>query len=198
MDSKTGAKINNSATKFVTAMNALERRVASGASAKDIKKAERVAQKEAANATKGLGSTNTQALTNSVSQLTQEQKRLNASAKADAKQKSLENKQNRAQAKGGSLGRLQSGFYGGRQGNVAGSGRLGRLGNLAGRFGTGAAGSVKNFASSMKGFGGMTGMAASFALPMLGGMIAPTKSRPDRASFDEGTGSYRITEGAAR
>ena len=192
-----GRAINNNAKNFITAMNALERRVASGSSTKSINQATRVALKEAAKATTGLGSQPLSRLTSSVSDLVREQKRVNATDRAQIKSDARANKISGLQGQGKFF---RASFLQGLSGtNMGGTGgRLGKFGNLAGRGAAATGSSLKGFASGIKGFGGTAGLTASFVLPMLAGMIGPKKSRIDRAEFDSESGSFRIAEGLGR
>ena len=185
----------NNASRFIRAMNLIERGVAGGASQRSIKAAERLALREAAKATEGRGAQATQRLNASINQLVDEQKRQNQAALQERKTKNLEARRNTAQQQGRFM---SSAFLSGRMGERGGgTGGFGsRMANLGGRFMGGASSSLTNFASSMKGFGGMTGMALSFGLPMIGGMVGPTTQRIDRAQFQDG--QFRITDQGGR
>jgi len=86
---------------------------------------------------------------------------------------------------------IRAGFFGGMSGQGGmGSGIANRAGGLVTR-GKGALGSF----GKMGGMGGQLGLGLSFALPMLAGMVSPTRARDERATFNQQSGNFEITEG---
>lgn len=182
----TGAR---SATGFIGAMNSLEKTLKSGGSAKDIRSAQRLAISEAAKAADPKNIQAFPALAGAVNNLVDEQKRQNREAnKKGIREERLKSSRELA-AKGGRFNLFRSQFEAGRAGQGSG------LGGLLGRGASGTSAGLRQFAGSLRGFGGNVGLTASFALPMLAGFVGSTKPREDRASFEGG--QFRITEGAA-
>ena len=86
---------------------------------------------------------------------------------------------------------VRAGFFAG----MSGQGGMGSgIANRAGQNFTRGKGALGSF-GKMGGMGGQLGLGLSFALPMLAGMVSPTRARDERASFNQQSGNFEITEG---
>jgi len=93
---------------------------------------------------------------------------------------------------------FSGGFYAGLGGGRDLSQTLGgKTGNLAGRVAGSVGGGLKNyFSSANRLMAGNTGLALSFALPMMSGMVQSQKAREERGVYRDG--NYEIEEGRGR
>jgi TP901 family phage tail tape measure protein len=178
----------NNRQPFIKAMQKLEKAYKNDAKPSVIKKRSDAALAAAAKVTTGQSAANTNQLMGAVSNLNSTLKGEKKAADKREKQKTAQEKARGNMASNNRFMRAYGNFQMSRASPGGGAGLGGRLGNISNRVG----GSLGQFASGMKGFGGSAGLGLSFALPMLAGFVGPKGAKMDRSEFKDG--QFKVKE----
>ena len=178
----------NNRQPFIKAMQKLEKAYKNDAKPSVIKKRSDAALAAAAKVTAGQSAGNTNQLMGAVGNLNNTLKGEKKAADKREKQKTAQEKARGNMASNNRFVRAFGNYQMSRASPGGGAGLGGRLGNISNRVG----GSLGQFASGMKGFGGSAGLGLSFALPMLAGFVGPKGAKMDRSEFKDG--QFRVKE----
>jgi len=178
----------NNRQPFIKAMQKLEKAYKNDAKPSVIKKRSDAALAAAAKVTTGQSAANTNQLMGAVSNLNSTLKGEKKAADKEERKKAAQEKARGNMASRNRFTRALGNFQMSRASPGGGAGLGGRLGNISNRVG----GSLGQFASGMKGFGGSAGLGLSFALPMLAGFVGPKGAKMDRSEFKDG--QFRVKE----